>query len=99
MNPLRTSILLAGLLLLALPALAADTYQVTIDRNSPAIVSTGLILEEGDHILVQAQGAIRLVPDRDFLDGWFGPAGVGSMQSPDQIAGKQPIRRIVREVQ
>jgi hypothetical protein len=90
MNPLRLFLLLAGMLLLAVPAVAADTYQITIDRNSPAIVSTGLILAEGDHILVQAQGAMSQGPDRDLQNRWFGPAGVGSMQSPDQTLENSP---------
>jgi hypothetical protein len=95
MNPLRPFLLLAGLLLLAVPAVAADTYQVTIDQNSSPMISTGLMLAEGDHVLVQAQGVMRLGDDRDLLDGWFGPAGLGSFQRPGQTLENSPFGGLI----
>ena len=91
MNPLRTFILLAGLLLLALPAMAVDTFQVTINSNSPSTVPTGLIIQSGDRLLVQAEGAMRLSSFGPFMEGWFDPSGLGRLERANQIHPDSPF--------
>ncbi len=80
MHSIRTTMLLTALmLLLALPALALDTYQITIN--------TGLVIETGDRVLIQAEGAMRVLASAPFMEGWFDPSGMGRMNRGGQVFG------------
>jgi len=83
--------LLMGLVLLALPALGAETVQITINSSSPTLVGTGLIAQSGDRFLIQAEGALRLAGGRPFMDGWFDPSGLGSLERAGQVFGDSPF--------
>ncbi len=87
MLTIRSLMLLTGLLLLALPAFAVDTYQFTINSNSPHTIETGLIIQQGDRILIQAEGAMRYSTGRPVMDGWFDPSGLGRLNRAGQILG------------
>lgn len=84
MRRLRSTLALTALLLIALPALGAETVHLTLDASSPQLVPTGLIAQSGDRFLVQTHGAIRLLDGRPFNDGWFDAGGLGRVVRADQ---------------
>ena len=90
MYTLRSLILLAGLLLLAMPVFAVDTFQITINSDSPTSIPTGLIIQTGDRLLVQAEGAMQTVSFFPFNEGWFDPSGMGRLQRGGQIFSDSP---------
>lgn len=97
MNPLRLIFHMASLMLLAMPALAIDTFQITITRNSPASIPTGLIMKEGGHILVQAEGAIRNLSGLPFTNGWLDPSGLGRIERSGQLVSNCPYGILLGE--
>ena len=95
MHRIRTLALAAGLLLLALPALAAETVQITLDSSSPRLVNTGLVAQEGDRFLVQAQGALRLFDFYPIHGGWFDPSGLGRYERASQVFADSPYGIVI----
>jgi hypothetical protein len=91
MHLMRAIFLAAGFWLLTMPAQAADTFQITINSNSPAVIDTGLIMEEGDRILVQASGAMRIQGGLPFNNGWFDPSGLGRVERAGQLVPDCPL--------
>lgn len=90
MKTTRTRLVLAGLLLVALPAIAAENVQITITPDSPALVPTGLVAESGDRFLIQAEGAMRFTLNLPFQGGWFDPSGLGRYERAGQVFPDSP---------
>ncbi len=85
MKAIRQIILLSGLLLLALPGLAADTFQITINSDSPHSIPTGLIMQGGDRIIIEAEGAMHVLGASPFTGSWFDPSGLGRLNRGGQV--------------